>query len=67
MEKIIKVEGMSCDHCVMRITNVINEIRGAKCLKVSLEDKTVTVTILDDAILKQVFDAIEDVGYEVIR
>ena len=67
MKKIINVDGMSCEHCVKRITNAVNEIEGAKCLNISLEDKTVEVEVSNDDVLKQVEDAIIDVGYEVVK
>lgn len=67
MNKIIKVEGMSCEHCVKRITNAINEIEGAKCLNVSLDDNTVTVEVTGDLVLKPIEDAIIDLGYEVVE
>lgn len=67
MDKIIKVEGMSCEHCVKRITNAVNEIDGAKCLNVSLEDNTVEVNVTNEDTLKQVEEAIVDVGYDVVK
>jgi copper ion binding protein len=66
MRKIIKVEGMSCEHCVKRITNAINEIVGAKCLGISLENKTVEVEFLNDEVLKYIENAIIESGYEVM-
>lgn len=66
MNKVIRVAGMSCDHCVKRITNAINEIEDAKCLNVSLEDNTVTVEYSDDDVLSHIEEAIEDAGYEVL-
>lgn len=67
MNKIIKVNGMSCDHCVKRITNAVNEVEGAECLSVSLEDKAVSVEVLNDEVLKQVEDVIIDLGYDVVK
>lgn len=66
MNKIIKVSGMSCEHCIKRITNAINEIEGAKCINISLENETVEVEYLNEEILKQIEDAIIDLGYEVV-
>jgi copper ion binding protein len=66
MRKIIKVEGMSCEHCVKRITESINEIVGAKCLDISLENKTVEVDFLNDEVLKYIENAIIESGYEVM-
>jgi copper chaperone len=67
MKKVITVEGMSCEHCVKRITESINEIVGAKCLDISLKDKTVEVEFTNDEVLKYIEDAIEESGYEVMK
>lgn len=66
MNKIIKVQGMSCEHCVKRITNAINEIEGAECINISLENETVEVEYLNEEVLKQIEDAIIDLGYEIV-
>ncbi len=33
----IKVEGMSCGHCVNTVTNAISEVNGVQEVQVSLE------------------------------
>ncbi len=67
MRKIIKVEGMSCEHCVKRITEIVNEIKGAKCLNISLENKTVEVEFTNDEVLQYIEASVNDVGYEVMN
>jgi copper ion binding protein len=67
MKKVIKVEGMSCDHCVKRITNAINEIEGAKCLNISLGHKTVEVQCDNEDTLSKIEASITDAGYEVVN
>ncbi len=61
----LKVEGMSCNHCVKSVEGALQNI-GAKG-KVDLAAKTVTVEYdaskLDEAALK---NAIEDQGYDVV-
>jgi copper chaperone len=40
MEKImekVKIQGMSCQHCVAAVTKALNKIRGLKEVKVDLE------------------------------
>jgi copper ion binding protein len=67
MKRTLKVEGMSCDHCIRRITNAINEIEGAKCLEISLKDKMVLVDSNNDEVFENIKNAINEVGYEVIE
>ena len=68
MEKtIIKVEGMSCEHCVKAVTNAVNSVTGIGSVSVDLDAKTVTVEY--DAAktsLESIKTEIEDQGYDVI-
>lgn len=63
----LKVEGMSCNHCVNAIEGALNKLEGVRSAKVSLADKEVTVTF-DEAIvsLAKVKETIEDQGYDVV-
>ncbi len=40
----IKVEGMSCGHCVNTVTNAISEVSGVQEVQVSLEKNNAVVT-----------------------
>ncbi len=64
MKKIIRIEGMMCNHCTARVDKVLNEIDGVKA-EVSLEEKCAYVTVnneIDDEILKK---TVENEGYNV--
>jgi copper chaperone len=65
-EKTFKVNGMSCNHCVMHVKNAVNELSGVKSCDVSLEKGSMTVKYdeakVDPAALKK---AVEDAGYEM--
>lgn len=58
--------GMHCKNCVKKVTDNISFEKGVKDLKVSLEDKTVTITYdpakTNPETLKK---AIEKLGYKV--
>jgi len=65
MKKIIKIEGMSCEHCQARVEKVLNSINGVEA-KVNLKKKAATVTLkadMSDAVFKE---AISEAGYEVV-
>lgn len=67
MEKsIIKVKGMSCDHCVKAITKAVSALPGINGVEVSLSAATVTVEY-DGAksSLDNIRSEIEDQGYDV--
>ncbi len=65
MEKILKVEGMSCNHCVMAVKRALTGLDGVGTVEVDLESGKVTVVgeALADEALKE---AIDDAGYEVV-
>ena len=39
MEKKLRVEGMTCQHCVKRVTKIIEKTPGVSGVQVSLENK----------------------------
>jgi len=65
-EVILKVDGMSCGHCVSSVEKVLQEI-GAEG-KVNLASKTVTVQYDNQKVsMKNIVAAIEDQGYDVVQ
>ena len=68
MEKIVlNVEGMSCMHCENRVKKAVGALAGVKSVDVSLADKKVTVELDASAVSeKQVKEAIEEQGYDVV-
>ena len=61
----LKVEGMSCGHCVSAVEKAIAQI-GAKA-RVNLEQKLVSIDFDAEQIsLDALYSAIQDQGYEVI-
>lgn len=65
MEKILKIDGMSCSHCSSRVEKVLNQIDGVSAV-VNLEAKTATLTLtkeVSDDVLKE---AVEDAGFTVV-
>ena len=67
MEKIIKADGMMCQHCVARVTEALMKVKGVEAVNVTLETKEVKITLskdVDDAKLEK---AITKAGYTVIK
>jgi len=66
MATILKVKGMSCQHCVMSVTKALGQLDGIKNVQVDLAKGEVqfdnTKSIGSDPIKK----AITDAGYEVV-
>ncbi len=67
MEKTIKIEGMMCPHCEMRVKKALEAVQGVEEAEVSHTAGTAKLTLsgpVEDEILKK---AVEDQGYEVIE
>jgi len=68
MEKIIRVEGMTCMHCKMSVKRALKKLNGVSNAVVSLEDKNVTVTYNEGEVtFDQMKEAIEGQGYDVVQ
>ncbi len=62
----LKIEGMSCQHCVMRVRKAVDQLPGVSQADVSIGTARVTydASKIKPADLEQ---AIEKAGYKVIR
>ena len=64
---VIKVDGMSCEHCVKAITKAVGALPGVANVAVDLTTKTVAVDHDPaKATLDQIKFEIEDQGYDVV-
>jgi copper chaperone len=59
------VEGMSCDHCRVAITDEVSRVSGVDSVEVDLEAKRVRVggTDVDES---AVIDAVDEAGYDAV-
>jgi copper chaperone CopZ len=65
MTLIYRVDGMSCQHCVVAVTGEVGEVAGVQAVDVDLETKLVRVTgagIDDTAVVA----AIDEAGYDAV-
>ncbi|WP_313957909.1 heavy metal translocating P-type ATPase [Aliarcobacter butzleri] len=67
MEKILKVDGMTCGHCKARVEKVVSAIDGVDSVEVDLASKNVTVKMSKDISEQTLSDVIVDAGYEIIK
>lgn len=59
------VEGMSCKHCVKKITDALMSMEGVKKVKADLKTKEVNVTTSGEVSVDEMKVVIEDLGYQV--
>lgn len=65
MKKIVDIKGMTCGHCVGRVSKVISAIDGVSAVDVSLDEKRALVEIDKEVTDEQFRKEIENAGYEV--
>jgi len=65
-EKILKVNGMSCDHCVKAVNKALDAISGVENIAVDLKEGTVSFKH-DPALasIEAIKEAIIDEGFEI--
>lgn len=63
MEKILNVEGMSCNHCMAAVREALEGLDGVKEADVSLEEKKARVELDKDLADEALVKAVEDAGY----
>ncbi|MCY7814129.1 copper chaperone CopZ [Bacillus haynesii] len=65
-QKTLKVEGMSCNHCVQAVEGNVGKLGGVESVKVNLNEGNVEVSFDSGKVsLKEIIDTIEDQGYDV--
>ena len=66
MNKILNVDGITCDHCVDTIKEAVGILIGVLRVDVDIEQKQVVVEF-DEKLAKpeDLIDKIEEIGFEV--
>ncbi len=65
-ERTFRVEGMTCEHCVMTIKRALSAIEGVSRVDVSLSTGTVKVELDRDVPFEDLKRAVEEWGYRVV-
>lgn len=68
--ELLLVEGMTCDHCVMSVTEEVSEVDGVSGVDVELVVGGASrVTVTSDAPVDAdaLRDAVAEAGYEVVQ
>ena len=62
----LKVEGMSCGHCVKAVEGSVGKLNGVEGVKVDLETGSVEVKFNPEEVtLDEIKETIDDQGYDV--
>ncbi len=66
MASVLKVKGMSCQHCVMSVKKALGKVEGIQNVDVDLEKGEVSFENTRSVALSQVEKVIKDAGYEIV-
>jgi copper chaperone len=66
MGSVLKVKGMSCQHCVMSVTKALSQLDGIKNVQVDLAKGEVRFDNIKNTASDRIQKAIEDAGYQVV-
>jgi copper chaperone len=66
MEKV-KIQGMTCQHCVMSVTKALNSIPGLKNLRIDLVQGEAAFENPQKVSPEKIRKAVEDAGYKVVQ
>lgn len=65
MKKVVKINGMKCEHCSSRVQSALEKLDSVKSVKVNLDKKEAVISgEVDDQLIK---DTITSAGYEVVE
>ena len=66
MRKALKVEGMTCQHCVQTVSETVGKMTGVQKVDVNLDQKEVTIEFDESQTkLDEVSTQIVEAGFEV--
>ncbi|MGM8215515.1 copper chaperone CopZ [Bacillaceae bacterium W0354] len=66
-EVVLKVEGMSCGHCVSSVKGALDIVDGINDVEVNLEEGLVTVKYDESLVtVEQMKSLIDEQGYNVV-
>ncbi|PEB55948.1 copper-binding protein [Bacillus pseudomycoides] len=67
MTVTLNVQGMTCNHCKMAVTNALQELAGVNSVAVELQAGIVEVEYDEAKVnVEQLKDAIEEQGYDIV-
>ena len=61
---VLKVEGMHCEHCALKVQDALKKIDGIKSVKINLNKQQAIITYKNDLSFDKIKEVIESVGYQ---
>ncbi|MFP4168375.1 MAG: heavy-metal-associated domain-containing protein [Desulfonatronovibrionaceae bacterium] len=66
MKYTVRIEGMSCEHCVRAVAGALQTLEGVQDVSVHLEKKQAEFTASQSLDMARVKKAIQGAGYTVV-
>lgn len=66
MTKVMKIEGMSCDHCKRSVEKALGKISGVDSAAVDLAQKTATIQLAVNVEDQLLMDAVNEEGFQAV-
>lgn len=63
MQTRIRITGMSCEHCVQRVTRALQGVKGVKGVRVNLQSGEAVFERPESVSMEDIRKAIESAGY----
>ena len=63
-KKILKIDGMGCEHCIKSVREALQEIEGLEILEVKIGEAT--VEIKNEELIEVIKERLDDAGYDLI-
>ena len=64
MKKILKIDGMGCEHCIKSVREALQELEGLEILEVKIGEAT--VEIKNEELIEVIKERLDDAGYDLI-
>jgi copper ion binding protein len=66
-KKTLKIQGMTCNHCVMRVSKALKAVPGVQDAQVDLEKGEASVTFDEAKATQEIMSkAVVEAGYKVL-
>jgi len=64
INKVVKIGGMSCNHCKARVEKALSDLKDVKSVEVDLENKIAKLILKKDISKDVLKSTIEDIGFQ---
>ncbi len=66
-QTVLKIEGMTCDHCKSAVKTALKELEGVSDVEVNLEEGTANVSYDASSVsVPAMNEAVEEQGYDIV-